>query len=108
MEIISNPECSKLFVSEETVGEFFNLLERKNMERLGMLLEKNKDKNIIIVGMTIYPPGETAVLGYSIAIESDNLYTQLNTRTLDTICSNSDELKNLLVEEKNKFKADLP
>ena len=107
IEIIENPENSKLFSSEETVNGFWNLLEQKNTERLAVLLEKNKGKNIIIVGMNVYPPGETDVHGYSINFESDNVYAQLNTWALESICSNCSELKNLFIEEKNKYKVDL-
>jgi hypothetical protein len=107
IQIITNPEHDKLFTSEESIGGFWNLLERKNMEELSVLLEKNKGKNIIMVGMTIYPPRETDVHGYSIDVESNNLYTQLNSRTLESICSNCGELGELIKNEKNKYKADL-
>lgn len=64
-------------------------------------------KNIIIVGMTVYPPAETGVHGYSIDISSDNIFYQINKRSLSEICSNSNELTKLLENEKNKYLVDL-
>lgn len=107
MEIIGDSKFNELFKNESTVNHFFKLLEQKNSEKLGELLELNKGSNIIIVGMTIYPPGETGVQGYSIDISSDANYYQLNKRTLDSICSNCVEIKNLFEKEKSKYKIDL-
>lgn len=107
MDIINDPKFDELFKNESSVNGFFKLLERRNIDKLSEILETNKNKNIIIVGMTIYPPGETAVQGYSIDITSDTNYYQLNKRTLDSICSNCIELKDLLGKESNKYKADL-
>lgn len=107
MDIITDPKFDELFKNENSVNTFFQLLERRNMEKLGELLEKNKDSNIIIIGMTIYPPGETNVYGYSIDVSADSNFYQLNKRTLDSICSNCVELKDLLEKEKNKYKVDL-
>lgn len=107
MDIILDPEYNKLFKNENTVNGFFKLLEQRNMEKLGKILESNKGSNIIIVGMTIYPPSETCVQGYSIDISTDASYYQLNKRTLDTIYSNYEELKDLFKNEKSKYKVDL-
>lgn len=107
MDIISDPKFNELFKNENTINGFFQILEQRNLEKLGEILEANKNSNIIIVGMTIYPPGETAVQGYSIDISSDANYYQLNTRTLDSICSNCVDLKDLMEKEKNKYKVDL-
>jgi hypothetical protein len=107
MDIITDPKYNDLFKNENTVNQFFKLLEQRNSEKLGKLLEKNKGSNIIIVGMTIYPPVETGVQGYSIDISADANYYQLNNRTLDTICSNCVELKDLLEKEPSKYKVDL-
>lgn len=107
MDIINDAKFDELFKNESTVSGFFRLLEQRNAIKLGELLESNKDKNIIIVGMTIYPPGETAVQGYSIDISTDANYFQLNKRTLDSICSNCIELKDLMDNESSKYKIDL-
>ena len=107
MDIINDPQFNKLFKNENTVDEFFQILEQKNMEKLGEILKENKNSNIIIVGITIYPPGETAVQGYSIDISADSNYFQLNNRTLDSICSNCVDLKDLMEKEPNKYKIDL-
>jgi energy-coupling factor transporter ATP-binding protein EcfA2 len=107
MDIITDSKFDELFKNENTINGFFQLLEQRNLEKLAHILETNKDSNIIIVGMTIYPPGETAVQGYSIDVSSNSNYYQLNNRTLDTICSNCVELKDLMENEKNKYKIDL-
>lgn len=107
MDIFSDEKYNELFKNESTVNVFFKLLEQRNTEKLGELLELNKDSNIIIIGTTIYPPGETAVQGYSIDISVDTNYYQLNKRTLDSICSNCIELKDLLEKEPSKYKIDL-
>lgn len=107
MDIITDLKYNDLFKNENTVNHFFKLLEQRNSEKLGELLEKNKNSNIIIVGMTIYPPSETGVQGYSIDISADANYYQLNKRTLDSICSNCVELKDLLEKEESKYKVDL-
>jgi len=107
MDIINDPQFNKLFKNENTVDEFFQILEQKNMEKLGEILKENKNSNIIIVGVTMYPPGETAVQGYSIDISADSNYFQLNNRTLDSICSNCVDLKDLMEKEPNKYKIDL-
>ena len=107
MDIINDPQFNKLFKNENTVDEFFQILEQKNMEKLGEILKENKNSNIIIVGIKIYPPGETAVQGYSIDISADSNYFQLNNRTLDSICSNCVDLKDLMEKEPNKYKIDL-
>ena len=107
MDIINDPQFNKLFKNENTVDEFFQILEQKNIEKLGEILKENKNSNIIIVGITIYPPGETAVQGYSIDISADSNYFQLNNRTLDSICSNCVDLKDLMEKEPNKYKIDL-
>jgi len=107
MDIILDPKFNELFKNENTINGFFQILEQRNLEKLGEILETNKNSNIIIVGMTIFPPGETAVQGYSIDISADDNYYQLNTRTLDTICSNCVDLKDLMEKETNKYKADL-
>ena len=74
MSIIENPAYKDFFKDEKATEKFWKMLEQKNMEKLGTLLKKNKDLDIIIVGMTIYPPGETNVQGYSIDISSDLNY----------------------------------
>ena len=107
MDIITDPKYNELFKNENTVNQFFKLLEQRNTEKLGKILESNKGSNIIIVGMTIYPPGETGVQGYSIDISADANYYQLNKITLDSICSNCGELKDLLEKEQSKYKVDL-
>lgn len=107
MDIITDPKFNELFKNENGINHFFQVLEQKNMEKLGKILETNKNSNIIIVGTNIYPPAETAVQGYSIDISSDANYYQLNKLTLDAICSNCIELKDLLEKETNKYKADL-
>lgn len=107
MEIIEDPKFDELFKNENSIGGFFHLLERRNMEKLGEILETNKNANIIIVGMTIYPPRETAVQGYSIDISSDANYHQLNNRTLETICANCVNLTDLFKNQPNKYKIDL-
>lgn len=107
MDIITDPKFDELFKNENSINKFYQLLEQRNLEKLGHILETNKDTNIIIIGMTIYPPGETAVQGYSIDVSSDANYYQLNNRSLDAICSNCVELKDLMENEKNKYKVDL-
>jgi hypothetical protein len=107
MSIIENPAYKDFFKDEKATEKFWKMLEQKNMEKLGTLLKKNKDLHIIIVGMTIYPPGETNVQGYSIDISSDLNYYILNKRTLETICKNSKDLSNLLEKNKNKYICDL-
>lgn len=107
MDIITDPKFNELFKNENTVNGFFQILEQRNLEKLGEILEANKNSNIIIVGMTIYPPEETAIQGYSIDIDTDNNYYQLNTRILDSLCSNCVDLKDLMEKETNKYKADL-
>ncbi len=107
IEIIQNPAYKDFFLNENTVGGFWKMLEQKNMEKLGELLESNKNSNIIIVGMTIYPPGETNVQGYSIDISPDLNYYQLNKRTLESICSNCIAIGDLLDKSKNKYISDL-
>ena len=106
-EILSNEKYQNFFSSEKTIGGFWKMLEQKNLDKLLELFEKNKGKNIILVGMTIYPPQETNVYGYSIDIGSNDNYFQINTRTLEEICSNCIDLKDLFSKEKNKFKIDL-
>jgi len=107
MDIITDLKYNELFKNENTVDGFFKILEQRNSEKLGKILESNKGSNIIIVGMTIYPPSETGVQGYSIDISADANYYQLNKRTLESICSNCVELKDLLENEKSKYKVDL-
>lgn len=107
MDIIMDPKYKELFKNENTINGFFNILEQRNMEELGKILESNKKSNIIIVGMTVYPPKETNVIGYSIDISVDDNYYQLNKRTLDSICSNCIELKDLLETRTSKYIIDL-
>jgi hypothetical protein len=107
LEILSEPKYQHFFISENTIDGFWKMLEQKNSSVLLDLLEKNKDKIIIIVGMTIYPPAETGVKGYSIDISANNNFYQINKRSLNEICSNSNELNQLFENEKNKFIVDL-
>lgn len=107
MNIITDPNFNELFKNENNVDGFFQILEKRNLEKLDEILKANKKSNIIIVGMTIYPPEETVLQGYSIDISSDANYYQLNTRTLDSICSNCVDLKDLMEKETNKYKSDL-
>ena len=107
MDIIGDSKFNDFFKNENSINGFFQVLEQRNLEKLGKLLEINKNSNIIIVGMTIYPPEETAVQGYSIDVNSDSKYYQLNKQILDSICSNCVDLKDLLEKEPNKYKADL-
>ena len=107
LEILSEPKYKHFFSNEKTIEGFWKMLEQRNLDRLLELLDKNKGKNIIIVGMTVYPPAETGVHGYSIDISSDNIFYQINKRSLSEICSNSNELTELLENEKNKYLVDL-
>lgn len=107
LEILSEPKYRHFFTSEDTIDGFWKMLEQKNASVLLDLLEKNKDKIIIIVGMTIYPPAETGVKGYSIDISANNNFYQINKRSLNEICSNCNELNQLFENEKNKFIVDL-
>ena len=107
LEILSDPKYKHLFSNENSIDGFWKMLEQKNLDSLLELLEKNKGKNIIIVGMTIYPPGETDVHGYSIDISSDDIFYQVNKRNLGEICSNSTEINELFEKEKNKNLVDL-
>jgi hypothetical protein len=107
LEILSDPKYKHLFSNENSIDGFWKMLEHKNLDNLLELLEKNKGKNIIIVGMTIYPPGETGVHGYSIDISSDDIFYQVNKRNLAEICTNSNELIELFEKEKNKNLVDL-
>ena len=86
---------------------FYRILDKKNLEKLSKILEANKNSNIIIVGMTIFPPEESAVQGYSIDISIDDFYYQLNLSNIESICSNCGDLKDLIKKEPNKYKADL-
>lgn len=107
LEILSNPKYEHFYKNEKTTEGFWKMLEQKNLDKLFEILEQNKNKNIILVGLTIFPPPETAVIGYSIDIDSTTNFFQLNTRTLESICENCSDLTNLLKNEKNKFKVDL-
>jgi hypothetical protein len=107
LEILSEEKYKHFFSSEKTIEGFWKMLEQKNFDKLFGLLDNNKGKNIIIIGMTIYPPAETQVHGYSIHISSDDLYYQINKRSLHDICSNCSELTKILENEKNKYLVDL-
>jgi len=107
LEILSNEKYQDFFLNEKTISGFWKMLQQKNLDKLLELFEKNKGTNIILVGMTIYPPSETNTHGYSIDINSNNNYFQINKRTLGDICSNCIDLADLFDREKNKFKIDL-
>ena len=107
LEILSEPKYKHFFSNEKTIDGFWEMLEQKNTDNVLELLNKNKGKNIIIVGMTIYPPAETGVHGYSIDINSDDIFYQINKRSLNEISSKSDELNELFEKEKNKYLIDL-
>ena len=103
LEILSNKKYEHFFKNEKTINGFWQMLEQKDLDKLFEILEQNKNKNIILVGLTIYPPPETAVIGYCIDDDSTSNYFQLNQKTLKDICSNCVELQDLLEKETNKF-----
>ena len=106
-EILSNSKYEYFFKNENTIGGFWKMLEQHNLDKLFEILEQNKNKHVIIVGLTIFPPQETAVIGYSIDIDSTTNYFQINKRTLNDICTNCKDLTELFEKEKNKLKLDL-
>lgn len=103
LKILSDPQFTYLFENSKTINGFWNILDKKNNDTLLELLEKNKDKNIILVGMTVYPPSETGVIGYSINVSDDEIFYRTNKTELNTLCSNCKELKDLFDKEKNKY-----
>lgn len=107
MEIIENSEFKDFFTNENTMKKFWKMLDQKNIETISKLFEEYKDSNIIIVGMTIFPPEETNVQGYSIDISPDIYFHQLNKRTLKSICTNCEAIKDLLDKSENQFISDL-
>lgn len=107
VKILSDNNNDHFYSNNETIGGFFKLLEKKNIETLEELLQSNSNKNIIIIGTTLYPPPETNVQGYSIEISPEQIFHQANKRSLDNILKYSDELSKVLNEEKNILKADL-
>jgi hypothetical protein len=107
LTMLYDDKYKEFYTNEKTIEGFWRILEQKNIESLGEQLEKNKEKNIILVGLTIYPPPETNVQGFSIQIDSTELYFQINKRTIDDLCENCVNLKELFDHEKNKIKIDL-
>lgn len=107
IELLNDPTYDKIFENNVKVQGFWKIVEKKNYDDLYELLKNNKNKNIIMVGMTIYPPPETDVIGYTIDIDSNDLFYQLNKRTIETICTNCIDITKLFEEEKNKYKVDL-
>jgi hypothetical protein len=107
LEILYEPKYKHFFTNDNTIDGFWKMLDQKNIDKISELIIKNKDKNIIIVGMTIYPPAETDVKRYSIDISTNDNYYEINKRSLNQICSNCTELNKLFENEKNKFIIDL-
>jgi hypothetical protein len=107
MEILSDKKYEHLYSNKNIIDGFWKMLEQKNLDKLSELLDNNKGKNIIIVGMTMYPPAETCVHGYSIDISSNDIFYQINKKSLNDICSNYKELLELLENEKNIYLIDL-
>jgi tRNA A37 N6-isopentenylltransferase MiaA len=71
-------------------------IKRKKIIDLQEILDENSDKHIILVGHTMDPPSGYTIKGYSIDIDADTLYKQLNLRTLKSIKENIDEITQLL------------
>jgi adenylate kinase family enzyme len=76
--------------------EIENEITEGKKSDLQKILNDNSDKHIILVGHTMDPPTEYIIKGYSIDIDADTLYKQLNLRTLKSICKNREKITKLL------------
>jgi len=78
------------------LGEIEAEITKNKKKDLLKILKNNSNKHIILVGHTMDPPTGYIVKGYSIDIDADTLYKQLNLRTLKLINDNMDEITKLL------------
>ena len=72
------------------------------MKKRDEIIKKNKDKNIIFVGLTV-PFDDIKHTGFFIDISLDTNYRRVNIRTLHDICNQSSSLKKMYESTEPKY-----
>jgi adenylate kinase family enzyme len=100
MEYIDDPNALKLlskynFRTQKNIEEYFTELAKLDQKDFNKILEKYKDKNIILTG---FPFGMKINVdkGFYIKIDDDLHYKQFNLRTLESIKEHYNNIKKLL------------
>jgi hypothetical protein len=100
LKLLDNPKMLKSAVSKEN-EVFFNTKNKKGVIQINKLIEKYKKENKIIVltGLSIDIKKIQVTDKYLINIDPEQLFRQLNLRTLDDIVKNYKEIRTLIKNE---------
>jgi adenylate kinase family enzyme len=93
MKIINDKKNNKLF-TPKNMDKYFKLLDEMNNKDVKKILEKNKNKIIVFVGLTVKIPKTKHK--YSIKVDYEENYRRLLKRTMDSFCKNSKTITKLL------------
>ncbi len=97
---IDDPNSLKLlskyhFKTQKNIDAYFAELAKLDQKDMIKIIEKNKDKNIIITGF-LFGMDVRVDKGYYIKIDDDIHYKQFNLRTLESIKEHYNDIKKLL------------
>ncbi len=98
---IDDPNSLKLlskyhFKTQKNIDAYFSELAKLDQKDMMKIIEKNKDKNIIITGFLFGGMDVKVDKGYYIKIDDDLHYKQFNLRTLESIKEHYNDIKKLL------------
>lgn len=93
MSIIRHSVNDNLF-TEKNIRKFFKLKGKMNKSDLKKIIKKNKNRILIFVGSTIEVPH--VKYGYCIKADPNNVYLNLNLKTINSICKNHTAIAKLL------------
>lgn len=79
-------------------GKPYDIHNKLNIKKRNKIIAKNKDKHIIFIGFTV-PLGDIKHIRYYIDIDPKLNFQRINSRTLDSICDNKKEIKEILKKE---------